>query len=53
MSDAVQSKDLVGRGFFGLFWFCICLLFGWGFLWVWVWGGVFFVPTSRALSEPW
>lgn len=33
MSDAVQSKDLVGRGgFFGLFCVCMHLLFGWVFL---------------------
>lgn len=34
MSDAVQSKDLVGRGglvFFCLFCVCMHLLFGWGF----------------------
>lgn len=49
MSDPVQSKDLVGRGFFlACFVFaCVCCLVG--FFCVWVG----FFPTSRVLSEPW
>lgn len=51
MSDAVQSKDLVGGGGGGglacFVFACICCLVG--FFCVWV----SFFPTSRVLSEPW
>lgn len=48
MSDPVQSKDLVGRGFFlACFVFaCVCCLVG-GFF---VFGWVFFLPAECCLN---
>ena len=49
MSDAVQSKEIVGRGVLACFAFAFV---GWLRFFVFGWFGGFF-PTSRALAEPW